>query len=239
MSLMETVKKFAIEYPKNIFQLLKNQKEIEDKFIKAYPDENWYFSSEGKKAYENLSSLGQKTRFFFDYLLLIAKTPDCQEYLYRIAFVMANSMVDSTLEFGGYPNIIDEGKNPLVRYIKNEVLVYGDKYLENYCGKFLCVLHTGTDEQDAMYIYKDRPFDRLSYCKDNDHLTDMYKIERDIISTFSLGNKSFHNEYDEDDSGDEDNKGVLKEKLSFVPYLYSILPDSDDNESEDDVDDEE
>ena len=41
------------------------------------------------------------------------------------------------------------------------------------------------------------------------------------------------------DSGDEDNKGVLKEKLSFVPYLYSILPDSDDNESEDDVDDEE
>ena len=235
MSVKETIKKFATDYPKAIIQLLKNQKEIEERLIKAYPDEDWYFSQEGKEAYKKLSSLGQKTHFFLDYLLSVAKTPDCHEYLYRIAFVMANSMVDSALEFGGYPNVLDESKNPLVRRIKNEVLVIGDEYWETYCGIFLCVLHNGTDEQESMYIYKDRPFNRLSYCKENEPLTDMYKIERDIISVFSLRNESFYDECDED----EDNKKSVNEKLSFVPYLYSILPDSDDDESVDDIDGEE
>lgn len=236
---MEKVKEFAIEYPKSIVQLLKEPKKIEDRFIKAYPDEDWYFSQEGTDAYKNLSSLGQKIHFFFEYLWTVAKSPDCQEYLYRIAFVMANSMVDSSLEFGGYPNILDEDKNPLVHYIKNEKLVYDkNKYWGTYCGTFLCVLHNGTDEQVARYVYKDRPFERLTYCKDNESFTDMYKIERDIIAAFSLGNNTLIDKHDEDDEEDEDNKEKVKEKLSFVPYLYSILPDSDD-ESVDDTDDEE
>ena len=53
-----------------------------------------------------------------------------------------------------------------------------------------------------------------------------------IISVFSLADQSFYDEYDED----EDNKKIVNEKLSFAPYFYSILPDSDDNESVDEID---
>ena len=216
MSVRKTVEKFAIEYPKNIIQFLKNKQEILDRLEDECLGQNWYFSPEGEKAYENLSSLAQKTHFFLNYLVTVAKTPDCRGYLYRIAFVMANSMVDSSLNFGGYPNILDENKNPLVRYIKNEVIVSDEKYMEIYCGKFLCVLHTGTDEQDDLFISEQKPFTRISYCKENEPLTDMYKIERDIISAFS----------------------VKEGKNSFVPYLYSILPDSDDEDDTDDIDDD-
>lgn len=216
MSAMETVKRFVIEYPKNIIQLLKNKQKILDRLEQECRDEKWYFSPEGKKEYESLSSLAQKTHFFLNYLVSVAKTPDCREYLYRIAFVMANSMVNSGLDFGGYPNILDEDKNPLVRYIKNEVIVSKEEYTEIYCGKFLCVLHTGTDEQDNLFIDEQKPFTRISYCKENEPLTEMYRIERDIISVFA----------------------VKEGKSTFVPYIYSILPDSnDDDDVEKDVED--
>lgn len=210
MSVLETVKNFGFEYPKNIIQLLKNKQEILDRLEKECREEKWYFSTEGKKEYESLSSLAQKTHFFLNYLVSIAKTPDCREYLYRIAFVMANSMVNSELDFGGYPNVLDEDKNPLVRYIKNETLVSDDEYRGTYCGIFLCVLHTGSEKQSDMYIYKDKPYTRISYCKENEPLTDMYKIERDIIWAFS----------------------VEESKNTFVPYIYSMIPDTDDDEDD-------
>ena len=210
MSVLETVKNFGVEYPKNIIQLLKNKQKILDRLEKECRGREWYFSPEGKKEYESLSSLAQKTHFFLNYLVSIAKAPDCREYLYRIAFVMANSMVNSELDFGGYPNVLDEDKNPLVRYIKNETLVSGDEYRGTYCGIFLCVLHTGSEEQSDMYIYKDKPYTRISYCKENEPLTDMYKIERDIIWAFS----------------------VEESKNTFVPYIYSMIPDTDDDEDD-------
>lgn len=217
MSAMETVKRFVIEYPKNIIQLLKNKQKILDRFEQECRDKKWYFSPEGKKEYESLSSLAQKTHFFLNYLGSIVKIPDRREFLYRIAFVMANSMVNSNLDFGGYPNILDKNKNPIVRYIGS--ISYGilpTEKNELVCGTLLCILHTGTDEQKNLYINEQKPFTRISYCNENEQLTDMYKIERDIISLFAV----------------EENKST------FVPYIYSILPDSnDDDDVEKDVED--
>ena len=96
------------------------------------------------------------------------------------------------------------------------MIVSEEEYTEIYCGKFLCVLHTGTDEQDDLFIDEQKPFTRISYCKGNESLTEMYRIERDIISVFA----------------------VKEGKSTFVPYIYSILPDSnDDDDVEKDVED--
>ena len=104
--------------------------------LKEGRPESWYFSSEGKEAYDSLSNACEKTKFFLNYLCIVQQQSksvseahrksdeDLHLYwlLYKIAFVMSSSMVESQLEFGGYPNVLDPQKNPFDYYVKNNVL---------------------------------------------------------------------------------------------------------------------
>ena len=142
--------------------------------LKETYGESWYFSAEGKKAYENLLSNADKTRFFMNYLRTIERK-DLNELhmsysytLYRIAYVMAHSMVDSKLEFGGYPNVLDETKNPLVKYVKHCSSEHKKCDKPLFC--FQLIRRFGENS--------------ISFCDDGQSPTDMYKIERDIIFMF-------------------------------------------------------
>ena len=86
---------------------------------KGYP-ESWYFSPEGKSVYESLSIGSERTRFFLNYLCELQQKIHSgsmsfkqKDQLFAIASVMSSSMVDSKLEFGGYPNILDPQKTLL------------------------------------------------------------------------------------------------------------------------------
>ena len=148
---------------------------------------SWYFSPEGKKAYNKLSDAREKTRFFLNYLCEIqtqsASLKDgyyeledfwLRSSLYDIALTMARSMVDSQLEFGGYPNIIDPKKNPFISYImENGAPSTGEAYA-NFPLVLLRLLHGGANANDDHI---------LTFLEENEPLTDLYKIERDIITT--------------------------------------------------------
>ena len=128
----------------------------------------WYFSEEGKKAYAKLSKVRDKTHFFLNYLYTIVPTPEsgsyfASNYLFRTALVMAASMVDSQFEFGGYPNILDEAKNPLIPPVKKHGPVW-DRYQD--------------DERFIPHYLLD---DSLTFCAGDEPTSERYKIERDLI----------------------------------------------------------
>ena len=160
--------------------------------LKEGRPESWYFSHEGKEAYNSLSNECEKTRFFLNYLCVVQQqsksvsegrregNEDLLLYwlLYNIAFVMSNSMVDSKLEFGGYPNILDIQKNPFLYYVKHNVLP--TKFCKAYDEVplvLLRLLHNHQNNNDNNII---------TFLEENEPLTDLYKIERDIITIFNL-----------------------------------------------------
>lgn len=150
--------------------------------LKEGYSEEWYFSPEGKNAYESLSTPCEKTKFFLNYLRSIEKKTNDSlsvNLLYKIAFVMSSSMVDSQLKFGGYPNILDETKNPFVYYVKHNTLQDRVDYEhKTFPVVLLQLLHEGASERKNEHT---TPYGILTFCKENEPLSDMYKIERDII----------------------------------------------------------
>ena len=170
--------------------------------ISSAHDKEWYFSDEGIKAYADLSSNLEIVKFFLEYLLLIAKKPQNFTMLYRLAYVMASSMVESSLEFGGYPNVLDETKNPLIKFIKKNTLInnkwgggklYTDKGYYEHTGvdeqmiNLLCALHNETKEYAKQCVKENNPSQCMTFCDENALVTDMYKIERELIYMFSAG----------------------------------------------------
>lgn len=169
--------------------------------IQSTHDKEWYFSTEGVKAYTDLSSNIEIVKFFLEYLLLVAKEPQNFTMLYRLAYVMASSMVGSSLEFGGYPNVLDESKNPLIKFVRNNTLIdsegsqgkispnkrYCYSAFEKQMIKLLCVLHNETEEYTQQCLIANDPFKCLTFCDENTPATEMYKIERELIYMFSNG----------------------------------------------------
>lgn len=172
---------------------------------------NWYFTNEGEDAYNAAKTPAQKTVYFFNYLTSITEHKDKREVLYKIAYIMANSMDSSSLEFAGYPNILDPEKNPLVNYVKTTGLVASDQVAYG-----LMLLAALNNEKDArLFLYaKHKPYNRITYLESDGSASDKYKIERDIIGAFCTG---FSGKF-------------------MPPYTYEITePTADD--VDDDVDD--
>lgn len=165
--------------PVKLINLLKKKDEIN----KSQPKpEAWYTSEEGKQAYAEAKSTTQKSRFFFDYLCAIpvGKGKATRPLTYKLAFIIADSMVGSKLEFGGYPNVLDASKNPLVAYYKQGFSMNEGNAL---AADLLCALHGQTDPKD--YLRPERkPYLHLTQRNADGTCSDLYKIERDIIWAF-------------------------------------------------------
>lgn len=86
----------------------------EAKEIQKRSDPEWYFSEEGKAAYIAADTPAKKTKYFFDYLMAVRDkkaTPEkAKDTFFKIAVVMASTMDNSSLEFAGYPNILQKEK---------------------------------------------------------------------------------------------------------------------------------
>lgn len=86
----------------------------EAKEIQKRSDPEWYFSEEGKAAYMAADPPAKKTKYFFDYLMAArnkdATLEKAKDTFFKIAVVMASTMDNSSLEFAGYPNILQKEK---------------------------------------------------------------------------------------------------------------------------------
>ena len=193
--------------PMKLIELIKNSNSIASELKEK--DADWYFSKEGETAYKNATTPAQKTMYFFDYLLAIAKSKDNRDVLYRIAYIMANSMDSSSLEFAGHPNILDPAKNPLVHYIKNIHLNSKDRTVY---GLIMLSQLNGEDDAAKYLNAEHKPYARLTYCESDGSMTDKYRIERDIIGALCV---DYSGKY-------------------MPPYMYEIVESSDDDEDEDD-----
>lgn len=188
--------------PMKLIELIKDSNSIAKELKEN--DADWYFSKEGENAYKNAKTPAQKTMYFFDYLMAVSKSKDNRDVIYRTAYVMANSMDSSSLEFSGYPNILDSTKNPLVNYIKTTSL--GSKERTAYGLMMLAALNHEVDATKYLNT-KYKPYTRLTYCEANGTMTDKYKIERDIIGAFCV---DFSGQY-------------------MPPYMYEIAESSNDD----------
>lgn len=102
-------------------------------------DANWFCSEAGQKAYSSIKSLEDRSVFLYSYLRKIAPTDfDEDQMLFRIAFFLADSVMDSTLPYSTYPALIDPQKNPFVAYLAN-VKRYPGAQAVYYV--FLSILH--------------------------------------------------------------------------------------------------
>ena len=102
-------------------------------------DASWFCSEKGQKAYSSIKSLEDRSVFLYSYLRKIAPADfDEDQMLFRIAFFLADTVVDSTLPYSTYPALIDPQKNPFVAYLKNADHYPGGTVVYHI---FLSILH--------------------------------------------------------------------------------------------------
>ncbi len=180
-------------------------------------DREWFFSTQGQKAYYTADNYRKKHFYFFNYLeslmhdsnkIINEKT---HAVIMNIASIIAYAAGSSDLEFGKYPDILSEDKNPLVKFIVSEDLSKYEKdalnqndilfnlhedgeenidiehaqtfYLFPIFARILCYFHKGTEPED-FYDLSRKPYDRLIKLKEEGSNT-LLNIERMIIWMFS------------------------------------------------------
>lgn len=112
---------------------------------------DWYFSQEGVNAYSQQDSLDKRTQFLYSYLNKISSPGFLKSgVLFKIAFFFADGVSESTLPYASYPEIINDSKNPFLKY-----LIKGD-----FCSEkalyhvFMSILHCVVDvADDSSWIY--------------------------------------------------------------------------------------
>ncbi len=196
--------------PFKLLEIIKQSSTVPQSTAQTH-DVNWFMSTEGKRAYDQASTVTQKALYFYEYLRCVSKieaSVEASEFLQKVAFIMANSMDNSNLEFAGYPNMLDETKNPILALIKS------DHYYDGrIVADMLAALHHESDSDNYLKPEK-KPYLHLEYAE-NGQYSDMYKIERNIIWMLATGESAgpfnyssdfdFYGEfYDEEDELDYD-----------------------------------
>lgn len=117
-----------LQSPMALIRILKDKDAVDSSSLQQTAQ--WFMSGEGRAAYTAANTLLKKTEYFFDYLQTVAKSKENRSFLYKLAFVMADAMDKSSLEFAGYPNILDASKNPLVAYVASEIITDESEYFK-------------------------------------------------------------------------------------------------------------
>ncbi len=199
---------------KEWIEILKNVKALSQKAeeIAKRNDPKWYFSDEGKNAYEAADTPAKKTKFFFDYLMAKKdKTVNAKEstdIFFKTALVMASAIDKSSLEYGSYPDILDENKNPIL----NDVIIMNKKMIDALAEDphlLSSYLLSSLHGKELTVYSQNNAYKNLSFCKDGEEFSDLYKLERAIIGIccsnsativpYDSYNLSFESDEDEED----------------------------------------
>ena len=123
-----SVKDFFVDDIRKIADILKNKKKILKKFEEEKNrNKDWFFSSQAEEAYKGLATPGEKAEFFYQYFRCLVNDrineikeysdiSEARESLSALARIMPG-IENLGEEYSSYPNILDENKNPFVKYI--------------------------------------------------------------------------------------------------------------------------
>lgn len=176
----------SLNSPKRLIDIISGNSLLEER-LNRY-DADWFFTKAGKKAYKQASTPAKKVLYFYDYLTAVYKAEEAKKTSYRtyqdddqlskkhyqLAYILATCIDSSSLEFAGYPNILDPEKNPLIKCVKN------DKTSTDY---LLAALNSDdTVNAEMYYKIEEKPYTHLTYIDKNGDMSDMYKLQRYIIA---------------------------------------------------------
>lgn len=82
----------------------------------------WYKSEKGKEEYIKADNIVKKTEYYYNYLLTLSPINDHKQLL-KLAYIMADAVDGSSLDYSSWPDIIDENKNPLLKVVSEGKLL--------------------------------------------------------------------------------------------------------------------
>ena len=143
---------------------------------------DWFTSEEGIRAFEALTTKGDRTIFLYSYLKAASvSSVKTSKHLIKVAFFLEDAVASSSLPYATYPAIIDCEQNPFAAYITRITKAPSAKDL--LCA-FLSILHgicdplTHTGDMDTLaysdkfYADNDLPMLRLD--------PDLFEIQEDL-----------------------------------------------------------
>lgn len=91
-------------------------------------NKEWFLTTEGEKAFFALSSLEERTLFFYSYLKSAVKACfEKENSLFKIAFFFADALCSSNKPYSQYPAILKSDSNPFLRYLENADKFHGNE----------------------------------------------------------------------------------------------------------------
>lgn len=177
-----------IQSPVKLALILKDCFPMWKRFNKKSSD--WVLSKEGERAYQAAKTPAQRLAFFFDYMLLVAEEKNGERSrakkdadnlgLYELAYFFANYVSTGSLAFSKYPQIFVEGVNPFLACIP-----YAARLGSASGDALLSALHR---QEDASFYDKseNRPYERLSSLGAKGETSELWRMERTIISMFCM-----------------------------------------------------
>ncbi len=141
----------------------------------------WFCSAEGRQAFDSATTVADRVLLLLKFLrstvpVFEDQSKDKDNYAYRIAWIMADSMVYSGLAFSGWQNIIDGEKNPLLYWLRQPSVT-----IESInASSLISALRTGDGNRIVIRNLGD--YEKLiPYRPENEA---MFLIEREILFSF-------------------------------------------------------
>lgn len=111
----------------------------------------WFLSEDGHQAYLAADTLGAKVRYFWNYLREIGpRTAD--DVLYRVAYIMADSMDHGDGRFAGWPSILQESVNPFIKLVTEGMLQPAKEMFEAFEIARWRDFHDRRDDKQIEYV---------------------------------------------------------------------------------------
>ena len=143
-------------------------------------DKQWFLSEEGGKKFAALNCVGDRAVFIYSYLKTISNEAfEKDNILFKTAFLLADEVYNSNLEYSQYPEILSEKANPFVAFLSNSKKGYTEDQI--YC-IFLSFIHGISNPfNKADWIYNEKMFKDDEYIHKLDELGHMFVIPNKLF----------------------------------------------------------
>lgn len=87
-------------------------------------NKSWYFTDEAINEFKGLKKTEDRARFIYFYLRTICSThpidkKDDESCLFKMAFLLADAVMNSKTSYSTYPKALDEQSNPFIAFLAN------------------------------------------------------------------------------------------------------------------------